>query len=96
MKKAEPLSEAVSAKYTIYFPSGKILLLDGIFGGMLTELGFNPTIRNESDELFVIDPRCLITRNGGIVYDPRENLTMPKELAEWMDENPEWPSQVEN
>jgi hypothetical protein len=101
MKKKIPNDE-MSGKgeiqsYTIYYPSGQVLNLAGVFSFIASpdpNVGAGPAIRTEKKEVVVLDPRALVTRAAGIVYTPRENKNLAKSMREWLDVHPEWPPNI--
>jgi hypothetical protein len=91
------LDKGEVASYTVYYPSGKTLAIEGVFSYVASpnpKIGGGPAIRTEKDELAILDPRALITRAGGIIYSPRTNENLAKPMQEWLSEHPERPPNI--
>ena len=92
MKSATPLEAAEIRLYTIYYPSGTVFSLEGVFSAVVIDGDFSPALKRApgSDEITILDPRAVITRKEGIVYEPRK---YPRGgwVDDWLREHPEWP-----
>ena len=83
-----------TGKITARYPSGNVIEMHGELHFMqiaprseLRALMIMPDIKR----VIVIDPRAIVEVDGKNVYQPRLFLRhMQKEMAQWMQENPQW------
>jgi hypothetical protein len=77
--------------YLVLYPSGHRFHLTGVFGLVTMGGESGPYIRTAPDTLCVLDPRCVVSRDGLVIYDPRHVRSMTAEFRAGLDEHPEWP-----
>jgi hypothetical protein len=86
----ELTDRGIEHDYVVLFPSGQRLTLRGIFVALVVKGESLFGIR-VGEELFVLDPRALVTRRGLIIADPRRR-PVPAWAQQWLAEHPEWPA----
>ena len=83
------------ARYQItYANAGRIPDVFGEFHAFMdAELGPMPTILDDANHAFVLDPRAIVRdESGHIVYTPRDYPldTHTKAMREWLLSHPKW------
>jgi hypothetical protein len=89
MKQAELDRKVAAHEYTVYHPDGAIFSLVGVMGTALIDGSPELYIRG-GQQFSIIDPRCVITRKEGVVWEPHEFPGVAW-LDEWLKDHPEWP-----
>jgi hypothetical protein len=88
----DELTDRAVHDYLVLYPSGHRFRLTGLLGAMTIGDDFSgPTIRTADERLWVLDPRCVVSRDGLVIYNPRRVIVMPAGFRVWLDEHPEWP-----
>ena len=78
-------------RLTVAYPSGRTFDVIGIFflSSPIRDW-LLPTIWQSETAVTILDARAVVTIGGREIYSPRDNPRMPPDLAEWMQENPQW------
>jgi len=84
-------------RYAVAYPSGHRFVVSGTLVVLRLPTGYAaPVILTPDERVLTLDPRGAVSRNGTLLYDPRQYLDdLDPTLATWLDDHPAWPAELE-
>lgn len=80
-----------------HYPSGQTLKFQNVVIAIVQfgEPHGDIPVASQHENDFILDPRALITADGEITYNPRNNKRIATWAQEWLDDHPEWPPRTD-